>query len=349
MKTKYPIEYVSSFNLLDFPDKKDDYDWMQVFYDICDNAKKYHKALLKEGYDGFNFNIYLYKKIYEDIKEYNKHSLYPIDNHMEDLEDIMMLQYQYIWTEKINGEYRVKYPYNLINDVICNSEVPVTINGIINDIRISEDLEDTENAIQHYMSILTDKEADLLMLKYRDHKKPTEILDLYSKSQATATKVKIYDVIRRAKHKVRKGDIILGYFTKGYAESIRKEKEEDERMEKYRLEEYNEAKSYLEILHTPLQDAKYLAQSDDDRITIKKIVKNTDIKTIKDLHCTTIPDLKAITKDINGLGDKRLSRIIRNMRRYYNMNMPKFSHEAEIILYRIKDAEETVESFEANN
>lgn len=349
MKVKYPIEYVSSFNLLDFPDKKDDYDWMQVFYDICDNAKKYHKALLKEGYDGFNFNIYLYKKIYEDIKEYNRHSLYQLDKHMEDLEEVMVLQYQNIWTEKINGEYRVKYPYNMINDILYDSEVPDDIDGIINSIRISEDLEDTENAVQYYLSTLADKEVDLLMLKYRDHKKPTEILNLYSKSQASATKVKIYDIIRRAKHKISRTDSILRYFTKGYAESIRKEKEEKERMEKYRLDEYNKLKSYLEILHTPLQDAKRLAQSDSDIITIKKIVKNTDIKTVEDLYCTTIPDLKAITKDINGLGDKRLSRIIKNMRRYYNMVLPHNTWDAKSVIYRIKDANETVKRYEANN
>lgn len=195
---KMYIEDVADFDLTQFVDRKDDEEYMNKFYLICDNYNIIEEAFYcDEGNLKFNFDLDKYVEVVNKLKannslSYIKYGSY-INDHSKDLFNIAKVNYRHIWKGDRHGAI-VKYPYNLINYVLFRDQIPSTIEEIYFDYKFDPNNQKFKNGL----STLTDLEREVIEQRFEKY---YNINNISRKHEIPETDV--YQIIRTATIKIK--------------------------------------------------------------------------------------------------------------------------------------------------
>ena len=336
---KYPLKDIANFDMADFLSYEDNDAYMEKFYYICDNAQQIYEALQKEGKD-FNFRIKTYKANCEYLEDHIIEGVDYQDNHWEDLKELVGLKFRCIWmgTNK-NGSVLVKYPYNLLNDVIFGSMIPETLDAIEYDYTLySSDYStysDRMKGLDYDIGQLDPKELAVCNAHYRDHVKLADIPSEVDFPYNINTR-QVYSLIKNIRRKIRK---YYKYYTRGYDYIVKCEQEDIKSLRSYYRNLYEKNNAFLEMLETPIEGSKLICNPCNEKI-VKKLIVKGNISTIGQLYLSSIEDIQ------NLLGKPASIKLLTACRRYYRfMILP--AKDIGNHKHKIEDAKKTVEKYKS--
>lgn len=343
---KYPLEDIALFDMSDFLTYENhenrDY-YMDIFYYICDNAQQLYEALQKKG-KNFNFSIDIYKS---SCKYLNDHAHFEdfVDDHWEDLKELVALTYRFIWRESnSNGSVQVKYPYNLFNDVIFGSMIPESIDAFEYDYDFYYAGVPTKNdrmkGLDYALGQLDAKELAVCNAHYRDNIKLADIADKLAFKENNFTynleTRQVYSLIKNIRRKLRK---YYRYYTKGYDYIVRREQEDEKSLESYYHNLYENNQAFLDMLDTPVIGSKLECEPCNDKI-VKKLVTKGHIDTLKQLYLSSIEDIQKL------LGKPAAAKLNTACRRYYRFTIIP-AEDISKHKRKIEDAKKAVERYKS--
>ena len=341
---KYPLNDIANFDMADFLSYQDNDAYMEKFYYICDNAQQLYDALQKEGKD-FNFRIKVYKENCEYLEDHIIEGVDYQDNHWEDLKELVGLKFRCIWrgTNK-NGSVLVKYPYNLLNDVIFGSMIPETLDAIEYDYTLySSDYStysDRMKGLDYALGQLDSKELAVCNAHYRDHVKladiPNEVVFKENNFSYNLETRQVYSLMKNIRRKLRK---YYRYYTRGYDYIVKCEQEDKKSLSSYYRNLYEKNKAFLEMLETPIEGSKLIFNPCNEKI-IKKLIVKGNISTIGQLYLSSIEDIQKL------LGKPAANKLLTACRRYYRFMILPAEH-IHNHKYKIENAKKAVEKYKS--